>query len=152
MLKKKRKPEADDDQPPIPSMGGAHSAKIVANIRKICAQNPPCKRLTGNHKIPVFINPKNKNQFFRITVDWFTLWALAMKPTSFLGTLPTRWLLHLRQPMHRRFTQIAISQCNPLDPAGNIMYILYQPPAPAPIQYLAGYGHPDAHPTPSMEN
>ncbi|KNZ61906.1 uncharacterized protein VP01_133g5 [Puccinia sorghi] len=30
------------------------------------------------------------------------------------------------------------------------MYIPYQPPAPAPIQYLAGYGHPAAHPTPSM--
>ncbi|KNZ56851.1 hypothetical protein VP01_2301g4 [Puccinia sorghi] len=85
MLQRKHEPEADDDQPPIPSVGGAHSAKIVANICKICAQNPPCENLTtGNHKIPVFINPKNKNEFFWITVDRVTLWAMAMVGFKFL--------------------------------------------------------------------
>ncbi|KNZ45091.1 uncharacterized protein VP01_84g6 [Puccinia sorghi] len=49
----------DDDHPPVPSVEGALSAKIVANIGGIQAQNPPCKKLTGSHEIPVLISPKN---------------------------------------------------------------------------------------------
>ncbi|KNZ56856.1 hypothetical protein VP01_2300g1 [Puccinia sorghi] len=82
-------PEAtpEDDQPPVPLMRGAISAEIVANIREIRAQNPPCKCLTGSHEIPVFINPRNKNQFFCIMVDQITLWTMAMVGFFFLSFL-----------------------------------------------------------------
>ncbi|KNZ57539.1 hypothetical protein VP01_2132g1 [Puccinia sorghi] len=149
ILKKKREPEADDDQPPIPSVGGAHSAKIVAKIRKICAQNPPCKHLTGNHKIPVFINPKNKNEFFRIT-----LWAMAMPMQSpGVPTTPKAPPTSGPTPSPLGQTPVAVGHSPhvmPYPSAGNIMYIPYQPLAPAPIQYLTGYGHPAAHQTPLM--
>ncbi|KNZ54097.1 uncharacterized protein VP01_3044g4 [Puccinia sorghi] len=187
MLKKKREPEADDDQAPIPSVGGAHSAEIVANIREICAQNPPCEHLTGNHEIPVFINPKNKNQFFRITVNWVTLWTMAMTKNSDITpsnppnspaftfeiyapplcsdcdqprqspgvpTTPQAPPTSGPTPSPLGQTPAAVGHSPHVmpypSPAGNIMYIRYQLPAPAPIQYLTGYGHPAAHQTPSM--
>ncbi|KNZ47262.1 uncharacterized protein VP01_6564g1, partial [Puccinia sorghi] len=43
---------------------GGLSANIVANIREIHAQNPPCEQLMGNHEIPLIqdLSSQSKNK------------------------------------------------------------------------------------------
>ncbi|KNZ59007.1 hypothetical protein VP01_1818g1 [Puccinia sorghi] len=62
-------------------------AEIIENVQLLCATHIPCERLTGSSENPVFIKPKDSNQFIPLTLDQFALWAQTM--VYFLSLIQT---------------------------------------------------------------
>ena len=63
---------------PEPSAGASLSAQIVENIQLLRAQHIDSERLNGSKEAPIFINPKDPNEYFILTADRLALWARTM--------------------------------------------------------------------------
>ena len=61
-----------------PTAGASLSAQIVENIQLLRAQHVDSEQAKGSKEAPVFINPKDPNEYFVLTPDRLALWARTM--------------------------------------------------------------------------
>ena len=61
-----------------PSAGASLLAQIVENIQLLRAQHIDSERLNGSKEAPIFINPKDPNEYFMLTADRLALWVQTM--------------------------------------------------------------------------
>ncbi|PLW13439.1 hypothetical protein PCASD_20529 [Puccinia coronata f. sp. avenae] len=65
--------------PPKPTEGSISAEAHYKLIKHLFAATDPCERLTGSHELHVFINPKNNNEYFPLTMARANAWAEAIK-------------------------------------------------------------------------
>ncbi|PLW41282.1 hypothetical protein PCASD_10853 [Puccinia coronata f. sp. avenae] len=65
--------------PPEPTEGSILAEAHYKLIKHLFAATDPCERLTGSHELHVFINPKNNNEYFPLTMARANAWAKAIK-------------------------------------------------------------------------